>query len=77
MQTTRRKIVEKSLSQKVFLLTIFHSKTKSFFIYFEKYFFHFILHGKDDQLAILLLQCLCQVRLIDLIFQQELYFSLV
>ena len=40
IQTTRRKIVKKSLTQKVFLLTIFHSKSISFFIYFEKYFFH-------------------------------------
>ena len=40
IQTTRRKIVKKSFTQKVFLLTIFHSETKSFFIYFEKDFFH-------------------------------------
>jgi hypothetical protein len=40
IQTTRRDVVKKSLSQKVFLLTIFHSESISFFIYFEKYFFH-------------------------------------
>jgi hypothetical protein len=40
IQTTRRDVVEKSLSQKVFLLTIFHGESVSFFIYFQKYFFH-------------------------------------
>ena len=42
IQTTRRKIVEKSFTQKVFFLTIFHGKSISFFIYFEKYFFHLV-----------------------------------
>jgi len=32
MQATRRKIVEKSFTQKVFLLTIFHGESISFFI---------------------------------------------
>jgi len=32
MQTTRRDVVKKSLSQKVFLLTIFHGESISFFI---------------------------------------------
>ena len=42
IQTTRRKIVEKSLSQKVFPLTIFHGESISFFIYFEKNLFHLV-----------------------------------
>ena len=42
MQTTRRDVVKKSLSQKVFLLTIFHSEPISFFIYFEKNLFHLV-----------------------------------
>ena len=40
IQTTRRKIVEKSFTQKVFLFAVRNCKTKSFFIQFEKYFFH-------------------------------------
>jgi hypothetical protein len=40
MQATRRDVVKKSLSQKVFFFTIFHGESISFFIYFEKYFFH-------------------------------------
>ena len=32
IQTTRRDVVKKSLSQKVFLLTIFHGESISFFI---------------------------------------------
>ena len=32
MQATRRDVVKKSLTQKVFLLTIFHSESISFFI---------------------------------------------
>ena len=35
IQTTRRKIVEKSFTQKVFILAVFDCETKSFFIYFE------------------------------------------
>ena len=40
IQTTRRKIIEKSFTHKVFPLTIFHGESISFFIQFEKNLFH-------------------------------------
>jgi hypothetical protein len=42
IQTTRRDVVKKSLTQKVFMLAIFHSESISFFIQFEKDFFHLV-----------------------------------
>ena len=42
MQATRRDVVKKSLSQKVFFFAIFYSEFISFFIYFEKDFFHLL-----------------------------------